>query len=167
MSLSHPELHRSVPVAQIGAAGLERRVEANAPELAALAARLEIPAIHALACRWRLTPGPGGIVEAEGELTARLVRVCVVTLDEFDSAVCERFSLRFVPEGRESAEIDPEAEDEIPYAGAAIDLGEATAEQLALALDPYPRKPGAALPDEAQDAAAHPFATLSRLKPRD
>ena len=142
-------------------------MEADAAELAALAARLEIPALHSLVCRWRLTPGPGGIVAAEGELAARLVRVCVVTLDEFETALSERFALRFVPEGRENPEIDPEADDEIPYSGSAIDLGEATAEQLALALDFYPRKPGAALPEDAEDAAAHPFATLSRLKPRD
>ncbi len=41
-----------------------------------------------------------------------------------------------------------------------IDLGEALAEQLALALDPYPRKPGAKLPSEASDDGANPFSAL-------
>jgi len=36
-------------------------------------------------------------------------------------------------------------------------------EQLALALDPYPRKPGAALPVELLDEPTGPFAALARL----
>ena len=41
-----------------------------------------------------------------------------------------------------------------------IDLGEAAAEQLALALDPYPRAPGAVLEMEEEPEAA-PFAALA------
>ena len=41
------------------------------------------------------------------------------------------------------------------------------AEQLALALDPYPRAPGAALPSEANDAAEHPMAGLAKLRPAE
>ena len=41
--------------------------------------------------------------------------------------------------------------------GATIDLGEATVEQLALALDPFPRKPGIALPEEAAEAPDTPI----------
>ena len=72
------------------------------------------------------------------------------------------FQLRFVPVGAESDDTDPESEDEIPYAGGVLDLGEAAAEQLALALDPFPRKPGAALPDDDSRALrAYPFAKLA------
>jgi hypothetical protein len=42
-----------------------------------------------------------------------------------------------------------------PFEGDAIDIGEAVAQQLALALDPYPRAPGASLEgggDSAQPA---------------
>jgi hypothetical protein len=55
--------------------------------------------------------------------------------------------------------------DEIPTGpGAVADLGEALAEQLALALDPYPRAPDAALPPEAEEAPASPFARLAALR---
>ncbi|MBV9776353.1 MAG: DUF177 domain-containing protein, partial [Acetobacteraceae bacterium] len=90
---------------------------------------------------------------------------CVVTLDEFEAELTESFTVRFVPEGAESPEIDPEAEDEIPYRGRTIDLGEAVSEQLALALDLYPRRPGALLP-EAEAAPPGPFAGLGALRRR-
>ena len=59
--------------------------------------------------------------------------------------------------------MDPEAEDEIPFASGVLDLGEAAAEQLGLALDPYPRQPGVALPElELElDGTPHPFAALA------
>ena len=47
-----------------------------------------------------------------------------------------------------------------------LDLGEAASEQLALALDPFPRKPGAALPGEMQEPEEGAFAGLDRLLPR-
>ena len=89
----------------------------------------------------------------------------MVTLDEFPQEIGEDFAVRFVPAGTESDE-DPESEDEIPYESGLIDLGEATIEQLALALDPYPRKPGAALPEEAEPEDESPFAALARLRDR-
>jgi uncharacterized metal-binding protein YceD (DUF177 family) len=96
-----------------------------------------------------------------------VVQVCVISLDEFESEVVERFVVRFVPEGTESDEIDPDEDvDEIPYAGGVIDLGEAAAEQLGLALDPYPRKPGATLPESAAGEPGNPFASLARPKAR-
>jgi hypothetical protein len=54
-----------------------------------------------------------------------------------------------------------------------IDLGEAVAQQLAVALDPYPRAPGAAWPqadtgdaDIAAEPVRRPFAALDALKKR-
>jgi uncharacterized metal-binding protein YceD (DUF177 family) len=59
-------------------------------------------------------------------------------------------------------------EEEPPEAlsGEAIDLAAAVTEELILALDPYPRAPGAALsetPPSAPDRCS-PFAVLERLK---
>jgi uncharacterized metal-binding protein YceD (DUF177 family) len=123
-----------------------------------------LPAIGALSCRFRLQPLAPGVVRAEGMLQARIVQTCVVTLEPFESDLAEAFAVRFVPEAEVAEEIDFEAEDEIPYAGAAIDLGEAAAEQLALALDPYPRKPGVALPAHEAGEQDGAFAALSRLR---
>lgn len=145
-----PEFSRPLPLAQIGAGGRTIAVEATPAERAALALRMRLPELPALTCRFDLRLLEAGVVQAEGLLQARVVQVCVVSLDPFEAAVEERFALRFVPRGSESAAIDPEAVDEIPYDGTSIDLGEATAEQLALALDPYPRQPGVSLPEDVR-----------------
>lgn len=166
-----PEFHRPVAVDRIGPAGREIEVVADAAECAALTTRMAIPAVLALRCRFRLTPEPGGVVVAEGELHARLRRECVVSLELFETALDERFRLRFVPAGAavdededDEAPLDVESDDEVPYPGGSIDLGEAAAEQLALAMDPYPRKPDASLPEEAAEPAESPFAALARLR---
>lgn len=142
------ELPRAVTLDRIGSAGLVESVTADAAERAAIAKRLMVPDVAALTCEWVLEPMPGGMVHASGRLRARVTQECVVTLEPFAVAVTEDFSLRFVPDGSESEDDgDPDSEDEVPFAGNVIDLGEATVQQLALALDPFPRKPGAALPD--------------------
>lgn len=156
------ELHRPVPADRVGATGLEVTVEANAQECAALAQRMRLPDMLALRCDFRLVRLTADCVLAEGRLRARVVQTCVISLDDFAADIDERFRVRFVPVGQESDDPDPEADDEIGYAGGALDLGEAAAEQLALALDPYPRAPGAELPEIEQDADEHPFAALRR-----
>jgi len=158
-----PELHRPVAVDRIGPRGLDVTVEANAAECAALAGRLGLPAVRWLTCTFRVTWSPGGGLGATGHLRAEVVQVCVVSLDEFVAGVEEHFRLRFVPVGQEQSEIDPQdAEDEISYEGGLLDLGEAAAEQLALALDPFPRRPGAEMPEIEPDLAPHPFDRLRR-----
>lgn len=160
------EFSRPVPVERIGGTPSETRVEAGPAERAALAVRLGLPSVAALACTFRLVRLGRGVIEAEGDLAARVEQVCVVSLEPFEAAVAEHFRARFVPAGSESDDDDPESVDEIPYEGAMIDLGEAAAEQLALALDPYPRKPGAHLPEAAGEADGGPFAALSALRRR-
>jgi uncharacterized metal-binding protein YceD (DUF177 family) len=164
-----PELHRPVPLDRIAPGGLTVTVEATADEGRALARRLAIPGVAGLLCRFVLRQVSGGTIEAAGTLHARVTRTCVVTLEDFDADVDETFALHFVPEGSESDDDDPESPDEIGYAGDSLDLGEAAVEQLALALDPYPRAPGAALPvlDQAGEgdvSAPNPFAALGRLR---
>ncbi len=169
MTAHRPELSRRVPLGRIGAGGLEQDVEASPAECRALAQRLQLPAVASLTCRFRLSPPLAGQVAAEAALCAEVTQLCVVSLEPFEAVVSERFALRFVPEGAEEEDIDPEAPDEIVYLGDAIDLGETAAEQLALALDPYPRMPGLAPPlppeppAEAEPERPNPFAALARL----
>ena len=160
-----PEMPRPFPVARIGA-GTCFVVEARPGELPALAARMGVRAIHSLTCRFNLRRLPADAVEAQGLLCARVRQVCVVTLDPFDTDLAEHFAVRFVPRGTEQAELDLESDDEVTYDGGTLDLGEAASEQLALALDPFPRKPGAELPREVQDHEAGVFAALGTLLPR-
>jgi uncharacterized metal-binding protein YceD (DUF177 family) len=168
MSGPLPELHRPLALDRIPPHGFETEITATAQECEALAARLRIPAVEALSCRFRLHKLPGGAVAADGGLHARVVQTCVVTLDDFPAEIDEAFRVRFVPAGTETDEedltADPESDDEIPYEGVFIDLGEAAAEQLALTLDPYPRSPGAVLPEAAADPGLLPFSLLAALR---
>jgi hypothetical protein len=157
-----PEFSRPLALDRLGAAPFAMDVTASEAERAALAVRLGIPELLAFTCHWRLRRTEAGRIEAEGAFEARLARECVVSLDPFETEQRDRFRVIFVPAGTEIDDPDPEADDEIPYDGAAIDLGEAATEQLALELEPYPRKPGAALPPEAQEPPESPFAGLGR-----
>ena len=91
----------------------------------------------------------------------------MVSLDEFDGMVEDRFTVHFVPSGTEDEEPDPDAPDQVPFEGSAIDLGDAAVEQLALALDPYPRRPGAVLPSEVGSGLQGAFAALAALRAKE
>jgi hypothetical protein len=159
-----PELSRPFAVARIGTGALVM-VEAKPDECAALAIRMGVVTVQALTCRFDLRRGEAAAIEASGRLRAHVRQTCVVSLEAFDSEVAEDFAVRFVPAGTESEELDLEAEDEIPYEGTSIDLGEAASEQLALALDPFPRKPGAELPGSVGVHESGAFAALAKLLP--
>ena len=159
-----PETSRLVALDRIGAHGFRIAVQAAQDELAALAERYRIPAVLAFSCDMHLRRIGDSVIEGQGTLTARVRQICVVSLDEFTQKVVETFTVHFVPDGTEDEEPDPEAVDQIPYAGNAIDAGECVAEQLALALDPYPRKPGALPPGRTDDSAPHPFAALAAMR---
>jgi hypothetical protein len=148
-----PEFSRPLALGRVGPDGLREVLEADAGEREALARRFGIPAIGRLRAALRLLPEPDGSVVARGRLEAAVTQSCVVTLDPVDRAVEEEVALRLLPPGREPDE-GPEEMDEVATDAAGVaDLGEALAEQLSLALDPYPRAPGAALPEEAAAAA--------------
>ena len=158
------ELIRPVAIDRIGTAGLEIGVQAEPAELAPIAERLQLPAIAALRCDFQLRRLEDSVIAASGTLSAEVTQICVVSLDEFPQSIVEPFEVRFVPEGTETDDDDPEAPDEIPYPAGAIDLGEAAIEQLALALDPYPRKPGLDEPEPEETGAPNPFAALAGLR---
>lgn len=157
------ECSRPILLDRIGPHGLYVTVDATPTECGALAERMDIPAIQTMWCSFHLQREDDNVVFAQGHLRARIVQTCVVTLEDFESEVEEEFQLRFVPEDAVSEDIDLEADDEIPFAGNQIDIGEAAVEQLGLALDPYPRMPGAQLPDMDEEEKENPFAALRRL----
>jgi uncharacterized metal-binding protein YceD (DUF177 family) len=162
------ELSRPIPADRVGETGLVVTVEAGDAERAAIARRLSVPSVEAVQCRWSLRTAPGGVVEADGSLRARLHQECVVSLDPFAVDVVEEFAVRFVPAGDESDDgDDPDVPDELAMENGTLELGEATVEQLALALDPYPRKPGAVLPEDVADAPDNPFGALAKLRKED
>jgi len=158
-----PELHRPVSLDRIGPQGLDVTIDATPDECVALARRMNVPAVLNVSCVFHLIREGRDVVQARGALHARVMQTCVISLEDFKASVEEVFQVRFVPSGEETEDIDPESEDEIPFEGNSLDLGEAAAEQLGLALDPYPRMPGVEMPEVADDPMPHPFAALRRL----
>jgi uncharacterized metal-binding protein YceD (DUF177 family) len=118
----------------------------------------------------------GEAIRATGRLQAALQQHCVVSGEPIGAHVDEPFELLFLPEpkvGKPDEEIElAESEcDVVFHDGAAIDLGAAIADSLALGLDPYPRSAGAeATLKEAgimSEEEASPFAVLAKLKRGD
>ncbi|MCX8132697.1 MAG: DUF177 domain-containing protein [Roseococcus sp.] len=162
-----PEFSRPVQLAHLPREGRSLRLEADAAERAALTRRFGLLALHALSGELRLAPAPGGLVHVEGLLRAEVEQRCVISLEPVRQRVEEAVAWRLLPEGVEPSDGDADPDD-IPSEAGVADLGEALAQQLSLALDPYPRAPGATLPAEASDGGAHgPFAALAKLRPRE
>ena len=115
----------------------------------------------------------GDTVLATGRLKAALTQACVATGEPVSEHVDEAFSPRFIPAptgvpGDEEVELKADDLDTSFHDGAAIDLGTAVADTLALELDPYPRSANAeeALREAGvvSEEEAGPFAALAALK---
>jgi uncharacterized metal-binding protein YceD (DUF177 family) len=158
-----PEFSRPLRLASVGPEGRREVLEADEAERAALARRFGIPAVERLRAELFLRPDADGALRAEGRLVAAVVQLCVVTLEPVEQRVEEPVALRFLPAGQEPRD-EPDETDEIATGNGVAELGEALAEQLALALDPYPRAPGAVLPAGAAETAEHPLAALAKLR---
>ena len=152
------EFSRFVEADSVGTHRMERRISANAEERAALARRFEIEAVERLEAVFDLKRAGSGVVHVTGEIDADVVQSCVVTLAPVPAHIHETFAVDFAADsGRESkgreADLDldfEETEPPEPIRNGHIDLGEMAAQQLALSLDPYPRAPGAAVPERYQ-----------------
>ena len=164
-------LSRPLSVAQLPPDGLEVTVTATADERAALARDFDLPAIHALEGRFRVT-GSARQARVAGRVTAAITRTCVVTLEPFDSVLEEAVTVAFAAPDADAggfaaggAGSAAEPPDEI--VDGRIDLGALTAEFLVLGLDPYPRKPGAASPSRRDGRRLRPpDAAASRRRSR-
>lgn len=136
-----------------------------------IARRLGLPRIDRLEARVTLDRD-GSKVRSHGRMQAALDQDCVVTGEPVAALIDEPFDILFLPEpsGRpdEEVELGREDCDVVFHDGAAIDLGAAIADTLALALDPYPRSAGAdaALKEAGilTEEQASPFAALAKLK---
>ena len=145
---------------------------ADDAERSAIAKRLGLQSLERLEAHVCLDRS-GEIVRAKGRLLAALGQSCVVTGDPVAAHVDEPFSLLFTPEPApggpdEEIELGESDCDTVFYDGAAIDLGGAIADTLALSLDPYPRSAAAeATLKEAgvlSEEQASPFAVLAKLR---
>ncbi len=103
-----PEFSHGLPVGRIDPDGTEITVEAGPAARIAVARRLGLVAVEALACAFRLRPAGAGRVGASGRLRARVVQTSVLSLEPFEAVIAEDFTCAFVPAGTETDEIDPE-----------------------------------------------------------
>ena len=186
-----PEFSRLVSVNDVPPGGTEVPFEATEEERVALARRFGIPGISRLAGVARFRPWRKTGLTLDCSYEAALMRECVVTLEPMTEEISEEFTQHFLPEeqiardqrfsGSDEQEIliDPEAvEPPEPLMGVdKADFGEAVAEQLSLAMEPYPRKPDASFeppaeadPEgeaDAEEEGENPFAILEKLKKND
>ncbi len=183
MNRMHPMTHKADPwrlpvaVEQIPDAGLHRDSEADQVVREAMAGAAGLRDVLSARASFDVTPLSGGRVHVAGRVQARIGQTCVVTLDPIENDIDEPIDLIFappeqIPELAALVDEDVEGESEIPdppepIENGVIDLGRLATDVLFLAIDPYPRKPGAVFEPvvAAADPEDHPFAALKALQP--
>ncbi|PKB14556.1 uncharacterized metal-binding protein YceD (DUF177 family) [Novosphingobium kunmingense] len=155
---------RTVPAAP-------QHIVAGDAERDALARRFDLVAVNSLEAIVTLTVD-GPTVRANGRVKAQIVQSCAVSGEDLPVSIDEPIELRFVPAQTDVApdseiELEESDLDDIEMDGEQFDLGEAIAQSLGLAIDPYLTGPQA---DEARTRAGiasegedGPFAALKGL----
>ena len=168
--MTAPEFSRPFDVRQLDHRAVQ--LVAGEAERQALARRFDIVRIDRLEAEVVLERD-GEALNARGKLSADLVQSCAVSAEDLPIAIREPLAFRFVPAGGahlpdEEIELEADDLDEIEFTGTTVDLGEAVAQSVALAIDPF------AVGPEAEDArkllkdeGSNPFAALKGLKLKD
>lgn len=168
------EFERPLGVAEIGRAPVARSLEARPAERSALAKRFDLIALDRMSADLAAERIAGGVT-VTGHVRAAGTQACAVSGLPVAFAIDERVTLRFEPLALPSVpdaevELDAADLDVLPLTDS-IDLGEAAAEALALALDPYPKASDAELAEaralltteEALARARNPFGVLQGI----
>ena len=180
------EIERFVDLDRMGNRGAALDIAASDRERAALAKRFGFLDLPAFSARVTVDLRLGRQVVVEGRLRGKIIQACILTLDPVTQELDDTFRIVFQQDMAE--ERDPESGEALlsaradapePLAGNMLDVGEIVAEQLSLAADPYPRRPGVKLEDvmprprntgrpARNEQRRHPFAGLAALrdKPR-
>ncbi|KQN02928.1 hypothetical protein ASE85_21310 [Sphingobium sp. Leaf26] len=167
-----PEFSRTHKVDAIARLPASMQIAADAEERAALAKRFGLAALDRLEADYGLAVEDGAIT-ARGRVRAALAQPCVATGVPVPETIDSDFVLRFVVESEtaqegDELELDAEDCDTIGYDGHVIDMGEAVAETMALAMEPFPRAPDADVylkeAGVLSEEQASPFAALLGLK---
>lgn len=174
------EYHVEVVVEELPRTGRHFILEPDSEIRDALAERFGLLSLSALRGEMHVKALAGApIYRVTGRIEAACEQPCVVTLRPVEQSINEEFELEFAPGVDLPDELDLTLEDDDPcepIINGKIDLGELLAQQLALALDPYPRASDADLEKIRDEAAksgrefevnagkASPFGALSKLK---
>ncbi|MCB9957611.1 MAG: DUF177 domain-containing protein [Rhodospirillaceae bacterium] len=161
------------------------RLDADARERAALAARFELPELGALTADLTIARRHDGTVRVTGTWHARYTQICVVTLEPFELERGEPLETVYLDaaalgDAREALVEADEVDMEV-LTGRMIDLGELVAQNFGVQIDAHPRSPAATAagseddgegtaagaPEEpANEPPAGPFAGLASLHRR-
>lgn len=146
--------------------GLPVVIDADEAQRAELAEEHGLVSVERFHADLMVTAWKRNGVKVEGKVEADITQTCVVTLDPLRNAIREPIDAVFLPEdsklGREGFNtggeilIDAEGPDSPEtFSGDSIDVGALAEEFFGLAIDPYPRKPGAVLPGGTDDGGPH------------
>ncbi|TCD14395.1 YceD family protein [Oricola cellulosilytica] len=173
-------ISRPITVSVLPASGFNLTIDADESERAALAAAHDLVAVHRFHTdleikRWRKDG-----VRLRGRIQANVEQTCVVTLEPLESVIDAEFDAVFLPEGSKLRRpldsdgallIDPNGPDAPEtFEHGILDAGAVAEEFFELEIDPFPRTPGAELPEagdpagEGSDTGENPFAGLRALK---
>jgi uncharacterized metal-binding protein YceD (DUF177 family) len=162
-----PEFSRLVRLDRIGPQPFRQRIEATYDERERLSRRFDLLSLDRLTATVDLYRRSGEIIRLEASFEAEFVQSCVVTLEPVAGVISDRFFLAYGPPEEELREI-PTSGDEAafePLVGDAIDIGEAVAQELSLALPPFPRDSAASMEIEfIEMPSAGPFESLAPLR---
>jgi len=175
------EFPRPIDLSRIGSVETAYDIGADADERAALARRFDLLGLGRLEAHVtlrRVQGGGGTVLRLKGHISADVTQACVVTLEPVAGRIEQDFAVLYGDQDEAAADareitIDADAEESVepwPQGGSegTLDIGEAVAQELGLALDPYPHAPGAALaseaPQEPPGASNTPFAVLEKLR---
>jgi len=177
-----PEFSHPISASRLSFKPATYRLVANERERAALAKRFALISLDRFEAIVTLKREPGDAIRFDAEIEADLVQACIVTTDPVPAHITDVFTLIYradIDEATADQMALDNPEDEIiePLIGDSIDIGEAVAQQLSVAMDPYPRSVGAessiasaqAGPIEDDEAGApmarrNPFDALAVLK---
>ena len=172
--MTAPEFSRPVRIDTLGELPRSMEIAAEVEERAALARRFGLLAIDRLEAGLSIARR-GGEVLLHGTLQAGVVQACVASGAPVPASLTAPFDVLFRPQpasGRadEEVELGESEMDVVFYDKPEIDVGEAVAESLSLALDPWPRSPEAdsilreaGVKPEGEEERG-PFAALAGLK---
>ncbi len=177
-----PEFSRYIKIDEIGNGDSLHIITAKKAECAKLAVRFDLLHLSELRAEISLSRQSGGVhnnaILAKGRFTAHVQQTCIASNDVLTDSIDEAIEMLFVPVTamaivpETDVELTAEDCDIMEHDGRVVDIGEAVAQSLALAINPYPRSNDAeqrlraagVKRDDDVIAPSGPFAALSAIK---
>ncbi len=165
------EFSHIVKLDEIGAGSSQYALSADKSARERLAERFDLIALDLLDADIALVR-KGQDIHAKGHMRVHVIQACIASGDPVPSDISEPLDILFTPEPENDAEAEIELAQEdcdiMFHNGRSIDIGEAVAQSLGLALNPYPRSLNADTVLKAAgvkaDDEVEAFGALSGLK---